>query len=84
MASRILNMVNWDAKKIDLAKKIFASRLGMLCGMISIALFYMDLKTASLTIASFWTLLAVLDSVFDFCLGCIIYSYVVLPFRIKK
>ncbi|MFS4449009.1 DUF4395 domain-containing protein [Maribacter sp. 2307UL18-2] len=84
IASGILNVLNRQVKKIDLSKKQFASRLGMLCGVTSILLFYLDLELASLTIAVFWMSLAILDSVFDFCLGCIIYTYVVFPFYMKK
>ncbi len=79
MASRISRFFNWDAKKTGLAKKIFAARLGMLCGIMSIVLFYLDLELASLAIAGFWMFLAILDSLFDFCVGCIIYTYLILP-----
>ncbi|MDN5212985.1 DUF4395 domain-containing protein [Fulvivirgaceae bacterium BMA12] len=84
IASRIRRFFNGDAKKIGLAKKVFAARLGMLCGIISIALFYFNLEWASLAIAGFWMLLAILDSLFDFCLGCVIYTYLILPFHINK
>ena len=80
ISSLILQVSNWEVKKIDLAKKIFASRLGMLCGVASVILFYLNMELASLIIAGFWMLLAILDSVFDFCMGCIIYSYVVFPY----
>jgi len=84
IASSIIDRFTWAPKKIDLAKKVFASRLGMLCGMASLVLFYMDLQSASLIIAGFWMLLAILDSVFDLCVGCIIYTYIVLPIHLKK
>ena len=80
MSLRIVQVTKLKPKKINLDKKIFASRLGMLCGIISLILYYFNLEVASLIVAGMWMALAILDSVVDFCLGCIIYSYVVYPF----
>ena len=84
IASGILTLFDRSIKRIDLSKKQFAARLGMLCGIASIILFYLDLEPASLAIAIFWMLLAILDSVGNFCLGCILYTYVVFPFYVKQ
>jgi len=80
MSSQAIRVMKWKEELIDLAKKIFASRLGMLCGVASILLFYFELETASFIVAAIWLVLGILDSVFNFCLGCIIYSYLVFPF----
>jgi hypothetical protein len=52
-----------------------------LAGSICIAL---NLSTATIIIIGMWTALAILDSVFDFCVGCLIYNYLVFPFYNNK
>ncbi|WP_040280320.1 DUF4395 domain-containing protein [Psychroserpens damuponensis] len=76
LATFIINRAKTSPVYIDLAKKVFASRLGMLCGVASVVLFYLNFESASFIITGFWAFLAILDSVFNFCLGCIIYTYV--------
>lgn len=74
MALKGVNLIKVNPDNIDLAKKTFASRLGMLCGLASVLLYFLGFEWTSLFIAGFWLLLAILDAVFNFCLGCIIYT----------
>jgi hypothetical protein len=76
----IINNLNLKKKPIGLAQKIFASRLGFLCAIIASILALSGNMTAATFVAGFLMLLSVLDSVFNFCLGCIIYNYLVYPF----
>lgn len=75
--SRILNL---KSSPIDKAPKIFAARLGALMfAFVAIAqlagYFYFSIGVA-ITVA----LLATFECAFNFCAGCYIYSYMVLPF----
>lgn len=63
----------------DQAPKLFASRVGFLFAASSALLFPVS-ASASALVAGILLLFTVLDSVFDFCVGCLTYSYVVLPF----
>lgn len=75
-----VNSFNLKKKPIDLAQKIFASRLGFLCAISSSILITLQLPTAAVLVAGFLMILSIMDSVFNFCVGCIIYNYIVFPF----
>lgn len=83
-ASFILKVLGTTPKMTGKAPKVFASRLGFLCGLAGSILITLSLPMASLAIIGMWTILAILDSVFDFCVGCLIYNYIVFPFYNKK
>ena len=76
--------LNLKKKPIDLAQKIFASRLGLLCAFASTVLLLLDYNIASMSIAGFLMVLSIMDSVFNFCVGCLIYNYLVYPFYKDK
>ena len=80
VASRAVNAMNLRKKPINLAQKIFASRLGFLCAISSLILILLGYNTASIIVATLLMCLAILDSVFNFCVGCLIYNYLVYPF----
>jgi hypothetical protein len=84
VALQIISALNLEKKTINLAQKVFASRLGVLCAVSSLVLYIMDLHTASLIIAGILMVLSTLDSVFNFCVGCLIYNLFVLPFYKEK
>lgn len=82
--------LNWGAKAIarslrivgkpvDLAPKVFASRLGFVCAVASAALGFGQLMHASFAVTGLFMTLALLDAVCNFCVGCVIYTYLVLP-----
>jgi hypothetical protein len=79
LAANIAGMLKWPAKMTDQAPKMFAARLGLLFSAGS-ALFFVVSLPVSLIVGSILLVFATLDSVFDFCVGCLTYSYVVLPF----
>lgn len=80
----IINGLHLKKKPIDLAQKIFASRLGFLCAFTSSILFACNQTTASVYVAGFLMILSTLDSVFNVCVGCLIYNYIVYPFYKDK
>jgi len=77
------NALNLPEKMIDKAPKVFAARLGLLMTLVISALFAFNLKLASLILASILIVFAGLEFVFAICVGCLIYTYAVLPFYKK-
>jgi len=74
------NALNLPVKLIDKAPKVFAARLGFLMTTVISALFVLDLNLASIIISSFLIFFASLEFLFAVCVGCMIYTYLVLPF----
>lgn len=79
-----VNTMNVKKKPIDLAQKIFASRLGFLCAITSSVLILLGYTSASMVVVGILMFLSVMDSVFNFCVGCLIYNYLVYPFYKNK
>ena len=79
ISSRLSNALHLDKKPIGKAQKIFAARLGFIMTMAVTILFYFELNTASLVIAGILVFFASLEFVFGICVGCIIYTYLILP-----
>jgi len=84
VASGLSKILNLQRKEINAAPKIFASRLGLLCALASINFFYLEMPKTSLIIALVLMGLSIMDSIFNFCLGCLIYHTTVHPFYSKK
>jgi len=68
---------------IDKAPKIFAARLGFLMTAVIAGLFIFDLKTASIVVSGILIFFAGLEFLFAICIGCTIYTYLILPFYKK-
>jgi hypothetical protein len=79
LAAKIASALKWPVMLKDQAPKIFAARLGLLFSASSVIFFPFSLPV-SLTFASILLVFATLDSVFNFCVGCLTYTYGVLPF----
>lgn len=75
-----VNALNLQKKSIDKAPKIFAARLGFLMTLTIVALLLLQLKTAALVVAAILVFFASLEFVLAICVGCILYTYLVLPF----
>lgn len=80
-AKHLVRFLNISPKPIDLAPKIFAARLGFLCALTATIFILLNYTTASLVVTTLLITLSTLDSVFNFCLGCWIYAYIVIPFN---
>ena len=78
LAYQIARLFNLPEKPIDKAPKIFATRVGFLFALTVTALFSVH-PGASLVVALLLMSFALLESVFDLCVGCIVYTYIVLP-----
>jgi hypothetical protein len=78
LASKIADTFNLNNHPIDKAPKIFAARVGFLFAFTAAVLYFIN-PTASLVVALILMFFALLESVFDVCVGCMVYTYVVLP-----
>lgn len=83
IAYNTISILNLQKKPINLAQKVFASRLGMICAIVATILYFTGNTTGSIVVASILLTLSTLDSVFNFCVGCLIYNYLVYPFYKK-
>ena len=79
-AKGIVKALNLRPNFIDKGQKVFAARLGFICAALGLVFFILGNMTASLVITAFLFILATADSVFNLCLGCAIYNYLVYPF----
>lgn len=85
LASKISKSLHLSVKPIDKAPKLFASRVGFLFATAIFALHFVS-PLAALVVGLVLMTFALLESLFDFCVGCVVYTYLVLPLnnRSKK
>jgi len=77
------NALNLNKKSIDKAPKIFAARIGFLMTLAITALFLFQLNTAAFVVGGVLIFFATLEFALAICMGCIMYTYLVLPFYRK-
>lgn len=80
VSHRLSNALNLKEKPISKAPKIFAARLGFLMSLVIVGLFLTQLTTAAMVVAGMLVFFASLEFALGICMGCIIYTYIVLPF----
>ena len=76
----LLNVLRLEGKPIDKAPKIFAARLGFIMTLVISVLFLLSFSLASLVVAGILVFFASLEFALGICVGCIIYTYLILPF----
>lgn len=74
------NALSLPVKMIDKAPKVFAARLGFVMTLLIASLFFFGLHTASIIVGGVLIFFASLEFFFAICVGCMIYTYLVLPF----
>jgi len=79
----LVNALNLPAKMIDKAPKTFAARLGFLMSTMITGLFISGLNTASVVVGTILVFFASLEFLLAICVGCMIYTYLILPFYKK-
>ena len=84
VSHNVSNALSLSVKMIDKAPKIFAARLGFLMTTVIAGLFILNMPTASMIVAGLLIFFAALEFVFAICVGCMIYTYLVLPFYKKQ
>lgn len=77
---QMINMLQLDKKVIDKAPKVFAARLGFLMTFVITLLMLFGLNTAALVVGGVLVFFASLEFALAICMGCIMYTWVVLPF----
>jgi hypothetical protein len=80
LSNLMANALQLDKKTIDKAPKIFAARIGFAFSLAISILFLLNLSTAALITGGVLVFFASLELALAFCMGCIMYTYLVLPF----
>jgi len=78
ISNGLLNILRISPVPMDKAPKVFAWRVGFLMAVAAAAAFPFS-ATVSASIALTLAVFNVLDGACNFCVGCIIYTYLVLP-----
>lgn len=77
------NALNLPIRMIDKAPKIFAARLGFLMTFAMALLFIFSFKITAIAVAAILIFFASLEFFLAICVGCLIYTYLILPFYKK-
>ncbi len=83
LAAQLVRRTPLPEIHIDKAPKIFAARVGFLVALTSILVSVRSLR-ASRGVACLLMGFAVLESVFNVCVGCLVYTHVVLPWATRR
>lgn len=77
---RMAHALNLDKKSIDKAPKIFAARIGFIMSLTITVLMLLQFTTAAFAVGGILVFFASLEFALAICMGCIVYTYLVLPF----
>ena len=78
IAYLITRTFNLSPQPINKAPKLFAARVGFLFAFTTVLLFPV-LPMGSLVVGLILMSFALLESVLDICMGCLMYTYIVFP-----
>lgn len=78
LAARMSTLLHLPGGQINKAPKVFAARVGFLFALTATLLAFV-LPVAALAVALTLMVFALLESIFDICVGCLVYTYVVYP-----
>lgn len=78
LARQITELFGLPETIIDKAPKIFAARVGLLFTVAMVILFYIH-PPSSIIVGLVLVGFALLEAVFNLCVGCLVYTYVVFP-----
>lgn len=73
-----------SSPQIDKAPKLFAARLGGIMSLLVLSLHLAGITVGAISISTLVLTLSGLEFAFSFCVGCYMYSWVVLPLFSKK
>ena len=83
LAAQLVRFMKLPEITIDKAPKMFAARVGFLFALASALLFLVS-PIASLVVALTLMGFAVLESLFNLCVGCLVYTFIVFPIFHRK
>mmetsp|Transcript_26779 Transcript_26779/g.41894 ORF Transcript_26779/g.41894 Transcript_26779/m.41894 type:complete len:155 (+) Transcript_26779:562-1026(+) len=78
-AKPLIDSLKMTPQPIPLAPKVFSARLGAICANLSTVLYFSGYETASVGVAAMLSCLSFMDGALGFCMGCVIYQYIVYP-----
>ena len=84
ISRKISKYLTLPEKMVDAAPKKFAAGMGILFSVSIAGLLWLQYYSSSDLLAAVMLICAGLESFLSFCLGCIIYTYIVLPFFSKE
>ena len=80
LSNKMSNVLQLDKKITDKAPKIFAARIGFVFSLSISVLLMLNFNTAALITGGVLVFFASLEMALAICMGCIMYTYLVLPF----
>lgn len=83
LAKQLSSLLKLSSPNIDKAPKLFASRLGGIMFIIALGLNLSGLHFATSIVVFMVAILSTMECVFNFCVGCYFYNYIVFPFYSK-
>ena len=84
VATKLNRLLRIPPKMVDIAPKIFSYRLGVFASTMALIFHFSGLTFPSIMASSVLASLMALDSIVGICVGCYIYSYLVLPYYKQK
>ena len=78
LARLVAKAVGLPYRAMDQAPKVFASRIGV-CFALGAAITHFAFPAAAPWLAGTLAVFTTLESVFDLCVGCVVYTYIALP-----
>lgn len=83
-ASYSSTLLKLKSSPIDKAPKLFAARLGGVMSLLIIVLHFTGAPYGAITLSVLLAGLSTLECVLGFCVGCYMYSWIVLPVFSRK
>lgn len=80
VARLVARALGLPPRTMDKAAKVFASRIGV-CFAVGAAVAHFLAPAVAPWLAGALAVFTTLESVFDLCVGCVVYTYVALPLR---
>ncbi len=78
LARRVAGLLRFPYRAMDQAPKVFASRIGV-CFAMGAAVTHFVAPSVAPWLAGALAVFTTLESVFDLCVGCVVYTYIALP-----
>lgn len=78
LADQIATRLKLSTRRVDKAPKIFAARVGLVFSLAILLLAPLNF-IAALAVAALLLTCALLEALLDYCVGCVVYSHIVLP-----
>jgi hypothetical protein len=84
ISKRVFTYIGVSEKMTDAAPKKFAAGIGFVFSIAVAGLLWIHYDMAAYSLSAILLICAGLEAFKGFCLGCIIYTYIVLPFLAKE